>query len=86
MMQTIDMIATVGFPIVCVLSMAGFVVALLKVYREQIDNITHEHKEEINQIMLTHKEESDKMTEAVNNNTVVLSRILEHVRSTEKDA
>lgn len=33
----------------------------------------------------THKEETDKMTEALNNNTKVLSQILEHIREQEDD-
>lgn len=33
----------------------------------------------------THKEEMDKMTEALNNNTRVLSQILEHMRDEEEN-
>lgn len=34
-------------------------------------------------LMKQHKEESAKMTEAINNNTILLQQILEHMRDNE---
>lgn len=68
------MITTVGFPIACVIFMALFV-------REQLSN----HKEEMREQAERHKEETDKMTEAINNNNVILSQILEHMRKRDDE-
>ena len=57
-------ISTVGFPIVCFL-MSGFYVK----YRED------KNDEKISSIMTIHDEESRRMTDALNNNTIALTKL-----------
>lgn len=58
MNELVQAISTVGFPIVCCITL---------IYLNERQSTRH-------------KEEVDKMTEAVNNNTVVIQQILEHLR------
>ena len=59
-----EIIATVGFPIVCFL-MCGWYVK----YRED------KNDEKIYKIVTTHDEESKRLTDAVNNNTIALHKL-----------
>lgn len=58
------MITTVGFPIVACLFMGWYVKYQTDNYRSEVKDIQKEHKDEI-----------QKVTEALNNNTLALQRL-----------
>ena len=62
------LISTFGFPIVCCLILMYYVFKL-----------NETHKQEINEIMKEHKDEVNKMTEAINSNTLVMTKLLERL-------
>lgn len=72
MEEVSTLISTFGFPIVCCLILMYYVFKL-----------NETHKQEINEIMKEHKDEVNKMTEAINSNTLVMTKLLE--RLGEKD-
>lgn len=59
-------IGSVGFPIVACCGMAYFFSRVNANYRADIKEITAQHKEEM-----------DNMTQAINNNTMALQRLLD---------
>jgi hypothetical protein len=59
-------IASVGFPIVACCGMAYFFARVNKNYREDIKEIQTQHKEEVG-----------TMTEAINNNTLVIQKLVD---------
>lgn len=59
---------TVGFPIVMCGAMGYFV-----------KYTTDKHREEINKINDTHREEMQNVTNAVNNNTIALTKLCEKI-------
>ena len=59
-------IASVGFPIVACCGMAYFFARVNKNYREDIKEIQMQHKEEVG-----------TMTEAINNNTLVIQKLVD---------
>lgn len=59
-----QLIATLGFPIVCAVILAYVVKYMFDKYTGDIMKLTE-----------THKEESDKFTEALNNNTIALQKL-----------
>ena len=61
---------TVGFPIVMCGAMGYFV-----------KYTTDKHREEINKINDTHREEMQNVTNAVNNNTIALTKLCEKIES-----
>ena len=67
-MDWIQLVSSVGFPVVACVGMAWFV-------KYQTDINT----EETRQMRLEHKEEVNRMTEAVNNNTIAIQRLLERM-------
>lgn len=72
----VQIIQTIGFPIaICV---------YLLYDRSQSDQL---HKQEMDDMRKSMDESNQKMTDALNNNTVVLSRILEvlHVNGSESN-
>lgn len=72
MEQLVTLIGNVGFPIVACIVMAMYC-------KYQIDT----NKEEIQTIMNTHKEETAVMTEAINNNTAIITKLYERMVNNE---
>lgn len=66
----VQIVSTVGFPIVC----CGFCFWYVKY-------ITDKNREDISSLNEQHKEESNKMIEAINNNTLVMERLVEKIES-----
>ena len=61
-------ISLVGFPIVACCAMGYFFVKIINNYREDIKAINTEHKEEM-----------AAMTQAVNNNTLVIQKLVDRM-------
>lgn len=64
----ITMIGSLGFPIVACIFIAIF-------FSKTQDN----YRADIKEMQMTHKTETDKMTEAINNNNLLLQRILDRL-------
>lgn len=64
MPDIVTIISTVGFPIAACIFMGYFIKYQMDSFREQIDRITSEHKQEMSEV-----------TEALNNNTLVITRL-----------
>lgn len=63
-MDVIQLISSVGFPIVACLGMGWYVKYQTDSYKEEVKDMRREHKEEIG-----------KITDALNNNTVALQKL-----------
>lgn len=59
-------IGSLGFPIVACIGMAYFFAKVNDNYRTDIKEMNNNHKEEM-----------DKMTEAINNNTLVIQKLID---------
>lgn len=64
----ITMVGSLGFPIVACLGMAKFFAKVNDNYRNDIKEMTSQHKEEMN-----------KMTEAINNNTLAIQKLVDNM-------
>lgn len=73
--QVTEMIMSLGFPIVMCLGMAWFVYYMFNKNQEEISNMNQIHREEMNQI-----------TEALNNNTVALTRLCDRIGKGDENA
>ena len=70
-LQTIlQAISTVGFPIACCIAMAVFV-----------KYITDKNREEVAKLNEDHKKEMSEVTQALNNNTLALQSLTDHLRN-----
>lgn len=67
-MDIVQLISSVGFPIVACLGMGYYVKYQTDSYRDEVKDMRKEHKEEIR-----------KITEALNNNTVALQRLCDNL-------
>lgn len=65
-------VQTVGFPIICCVGLGYYV-----------KYITDKNKEEIDQINKLHREEMQSLAEALNNNTIAITRLCEKMESGE---
>lgn len=63
-MEIVQLIGTYGFPVVACIAMGWYVKYMIDQYRSDISRINEEHKKEM-----------DSITEALNNNTMVLTRL-----------
>lgn len=69
----LQMITTVGFPIVACLFMGWYVKYQTDNYRAEVKDMQKEHKEEIT-----------KVTEALNNNTIALQKLVDKLDSAKE--
>ena len=69
----ITMIGSLGFPIVACIFIALF-----------FNKTQENYRQDIKEMQATHKQETDKMTEALNNNTLALQRLVDKMEG-EKD-
>ena len=65
-MEIVQIISTVGFPIAACLGMAWYVKYQTDTYKEEVSTMRKEHADEVG-----------KMTEALNNNTLALQRLVD---------
>lgn len=72
MQDIITMITTVGFPIVACLLLGWFIKYQTDRYDEELKDIRKEHRAEV-----------AKMTEAINNNTIALTKLCERMEGGE---
>lgn len=68
MPEVIQIIQSLGFPIACV-------VAMFAMWQREVQS----HREEMEKLRTTLEEQSAATTDALNNNTIVLNRILERL-------
>ena len=68
MQDILTAIATVGFPIVACCAIAYFFAKVNDNYRNDLKELNREHKEEM-----------AAMTEAINNNTLVIQKLIDHM-------
>jgi Skp family chaperone for outer membrane proteins len=73
-MDVIQLISSVGFPIVACLGMGWYVKYQTDSYREEVKDMQKEHKEEI-----------QKMSDALNNNTAALQRLCDKLDGGEQN-
>ena len=65
-------IGSLGFPIVACIGMAVF-----------FNKVNENYRSDIKEINASHKVEMDKITEAVNNNTLVLQKLLSRMEGSD---
>ena len=65
----IQIISTVGFPIACCVAMGVYV-----------KYITDKNREEVAKLNEDHKEEMSEVTKAINNNTLALQSLTDHLK------
>ena len=70
----ISMIGSLGFPIVACIFIAVF-------FSKTQDN----YRADIKEMQMTHKQEPDKMTEALNKNTLALQRLVDKIGGLDDD-
>ena len=68
MSEIVQIISTVGFPIVCCGALMYYVKYIIDMNREQL-----------NSIMETHKHETGELTTALNNNTLVMQKLVDRL-------
>lgn len=66
--EILTAIATVGFPIVACCAMAFF-----------FSRVNDNYRNDIKEINAQHKEEMDAMTQAINNNTMAIQRLVDRM-------
>lgn len=71
--QIVLLISNLGFPIVIAILLFGYLKKREDAHDEERKAETEAHKQEQEQ----HKEEIDKLSEAVNNNTLVMQKLID---------
>ena len=71
----VQVVSTVGFPIVCCGGLAWYVKYVTDKEREMRVNMQKEHNEEMKKITDEHRNEMKEVTTALNNNTLAIQRL-----------
>lgn len=74
MTEVVQMISSVGFPIVCCLLMFYYIKGMTDKFQQQISDIMKEHKEE-----------TKSMETALNNNTLAIQKLSDKLRVDDLD-
>ena len=85
-MDWINIITNVGVPIGCMAALAGYVLKRDKRDEEkdekhnaQISSLMNAHKDEIRELQSSNASKMEALTDAVNNNTVAMTRLCERL-------
>lgn len=78
-MDIIQIISTLGFPIACCLALGWYVKTQTANYREDVKTMKSEYADELRTIRQEHKEETKQMTDALNNNTLVMQQLVDRI-------
>ena len=70
-----ELFQNLGVPVTCLIAVGAYVVYLGKVFREELAALRAELKSERE----AHKDETNKMVDALNNNTVVMQQLVDKI-------
>ena len=73
MNEWVQIISSLVFPIVACVACGFFIKFMFETFLKQIEGIRDEHKEEV-----------EKMTSAINNNTIVIQKLVDKIDDDEK--
>lgn len=75
--QIIQIVSTLGFPIVMCGLMGWYAYHITESYRKDSIDREDQHREEVEKLNEQHRQEMEKVTEAINNNTLALTKLCE---------
>ena len=79
MQSILQSVSTVGFPILCAIAMGFFVKYITDKHREDDKELNKQHHEELMQINEQHHNEMKEVTQAINNNTIAVQVLTDHL-------
>lgn len=83
METVIQLIGSVGFPIVCCIYMMWYVKDSSDKHRQEITDINEKYHNDIVELTEKHKEEVTTLTEALNNNTLAIQHLCDTIYKEE---
>lgn len=82
-MDWLAIITQIGIPGAFCIALGWYVKFQTTNYRQDIREMQAKYSEELREIRAEHKEETQKMTDALNNNTIVMQRIVDRIDKEE---
>ena len=73
--EIVQVLSTVGFPILCCGGLAWWVKYTTDKEREERTKLTEQHKEEMHKLTEQHHSEMKEVTTALNNNTLAIQKL-----------
>lgn len=70
-----ELFQNLGVPVTCLIAVGVYVVYLGKVFREELASLRQQLAEERE----AHKEETNKMVDALHNNTLVMQKLVDKI-------
>lgn len=81
--QILQSIVDVGFPVVCVLILLWYIKVKDEQHNKESAALRESHHEEIIAILDEQKNDNVKLVEAINNNTLVMNKLIERLNNVE---
>ena len=76
----LDMVTTVGFPIVICFLLLWYIFRIIEAHKEEMHEVTTTYKKQVQDLGDKHQQECKDLATALNNNTIVMTQILEQMR------
>lgn len=76
----LDTIGTVGFPIAVCLILMWYIFKTTESHKAEVKNLTTTYEKQVQELIDKHQQECTELSNALNNNTIVMKQILERMR------
>lgn len=74
------LVGTLGFPVAICLILIAYIAKRDAMHKEEVDNLSAAYQAQVKEMVDNHHKECTDFANALNNNTVVMKQILEHMR------
>lgn len=76
----VNLISTIGFPIAICLILMWYIFKTQEAHKVEVSNLTEVYESQVQTLVEKHQAECTQLSTALNNNTIVMKQILEHIR------
>lgn len=75
-----EVFASVGFPVAVCGVLLWLIYDSNKMHKAEVKNLTATYEKQVMELIEKHQAECKQLSDALNNNTIVMTQILEHMR------
>lgn len=83
-MDILQLVTQIGIPGAFCVGLAWYVKYQTTNYRQDVKEMQEKYSAELREIRAEHKEETQKMTDALNNNTIVMRQLVDRMERKEE--
>lgn len=78
--MVLNLIGTLGFPVAVCVILLWYVFRLMDAHKVEVKELTKMHEKQVQELIDKHQQECKELSTALNNNTIVMTQLLEQMR------